>query len=140
MELLQQHEGEVLKPYYCPAGALTVGYGRNLDAKGISQDEALYLLSNDIDECMTDLQEFDWWYQLDPARQSAMIDMRYNLGATGFRKFRKMLNCMSMKDYHGAAREMLDSKAARGELPDGSTARGLVVRYTVLANILRNGC
>lgn len=57
VDQLIEHEVLKLKPYYCPAGKLTIGVGRNLEDKGISQKEAVFLLKNDIDECIADLAE-----------------------------------------------------------------------------------
>jgi len=34
------HEGLRLKPYHCPAGKHTIGIGRNLEDKGITEKEA----------------------------------------------------------------------------------------------------
>ena len=53
---LIQHEGLKLKPYQCPAGRLTIGVGRNLEDKGITEKEAVMLLENDIQECLEDLK------------------------------------------------------------------------------------
>jgi lysozyme len=50
-DMLVQHEGLKLEPYLCPAGKLTIGIGRNLEDRGISIDEAQYLLMNDISRC-----------------------------------------------------------------------------------------
>lgn len=133
LELLQEHEGLELRPYTCPAGALTIGYGRNLEAKGITEDEAYYMLSNDVDECMTDLQAFPFWFNINACRQAVLIDMRYNLGATGFRKFVKMIEALERYDYHKAAVEILDSKAATSE------HRGLRQRYNWNAKLMRDG-
>ena len=52
---LVRHEGLRLKPYRCTAGKLTIGVGRNLEDKGISQQEAYELLENDIRECEVQL-------------------------------------------------------------------------------------
>lgn len=41
---LIKHEGLRLKPYRCPAGKLTIGIGRNLEDKGITEKEAVMLL------------------------------------------------------------------------------------------------
>ena len=46
--MLKRHEGLRLKPYQDTIGKLTIGYGRNLDDRGISKEEAEYLLRNDI--------------------------------------------------------------------------------------------
>lgn len=50
-EQLVKHESLRLKPYRCPAGKLTIGYGRNLDDNGITKAEAYELLSNHIRSC-----------------------------------------------------------------------------------------
>ena len=55
-EQLTKHEGLRLKPYHCPAGKLTIGIGRNLEDKGITEKEARMLLENDIQECIQDLK------------------------------------------------------------------------------------
>ena len=36
-EQLKQDEGWRLKPYRCTAGKLTIGYGRNIEDKGITK-------------------------------------------------------------------------------------------------------
>ena len=48
IEMLKRHEGLKVFPYHCSQNKLTIGIGRNLDDKGISKDEAYYLLYNDI--------------------------------------------------------------------------------------------
>ena len=47
-ESLIKNEGLELKVYICPAGYKTIGVGRNLETRGITQEEAIYLLDNDI--------------------------------------------------------------------------------------------
>lgn len=112
-EQLILHEGIRLKPYRCTAGKLTIGVGRNLDDKGISELEALYLLWNDIRDVMEQLEKYEWYTKLDPIRQKVMIDMAYNLGVTGLLKFRKMIAAIELGDYGAAADQMVDSKWAR---------------------------
>ena len=41
-------EGIELKPYRCSADKLTIGVGRNIQEVGITKDEAMMLLANDI--------------------------------------------------------------------------------------------
>ena len=43
---LRKSEGLELKPYDCPAGYLTIGYGRNLQTNGLSYHEMLSLISS----------------------------------------------------------------------------------------------
>ena len=111
-EQLILHEGLRLKPYRCTAGKLTIGVGRNLDDKGISKEEALFLLRNDIATVTTQLQKYDWYINADPIRQKVLVDMAYNLGVGGLLKFRKMIAALERGDYEGAADQMLDSRWA----------------------------
>ena len=111
-EQLILHEGLKLKPYRCTAGKLTIGVGRNLDDKGISKEEALFLLRNDIATVTTQLQKYDWYISTDPVRRKVLIDMAVNLGVGGLLKFRKMIAALERGDYEGAADQMLDSRWA----------------------------
>lgn len=52
---LRSHEGLRLKPYRCTSNKLTIGYGRNIEDNGITIDEAEYLLNNDVDKCIKQL-------------------------------------------------------------------------------------
>ena len=45
---LVRHEDLRLKPYLCTAGKLTIGIGRNLDERVVSQKEAYAILERDI--------------------------------------------------------------------------------------------
>jgi lysozyme len=113
-QMLIQHEGLRLRAYTCPAGKITVGVGRNLEDNGITTKEALYLLRNDIAICEADLAvSFPNWYDLSEVRQGVFIDMRFNLGRSGFWTFRKMRAAAKVADWHKVAKEMLDSKWAR---------------------------
>jgi GH24 family phage-related lysozyme (muramidase) len=115
-EQLIEHEGLKLKPYRCPAGKLTIGVGRNLEERGISEEEALFLLNNDIAKCIEDLQELfvddngEGFVSLPETVQRVLVDMRFNLGATGFRSFKKMIKAIKEKKFAQAALEMQDSK------------------------------
>lgn len=111
-EQLIHHEGIPLKPYRCTAGKLTIGVGRNLDDKGITEKEALYLLDNDISECIYDLMEIfgvSVWECFSNSRQRALIDLRFNLGPNRFRMFRKMLSAIRYGDWKQASEELKDS-------------------------------
>ena len=55
IEELKRDEGVVFTLYKCSAGKNTIGVGRNLDDRGITEDESDYLLSNDIDLCVEEL-------------------------------------------------------------------------------------
>lgn len=111
-ELLIKHEGLRLFPYYDTVGKLTIGVGRNLSDKGISKEEAMILLENDIKDCEKDLEKFDWYKELDEVRKIVILDMCFNLGLPKLLSFKKMIQALRNKDYTRAAHEMLDSKWA----------------------------
>jgi lysozyme len=112
IEMLKRHEGRNLKPYKCPAGKLTIGYGRNIEDNGINEIEAMVMLRNDIEQCYEELNVFSWFSDLDQVRQEALIDMLYNLGLPTFLEFKKTLKFVAEGKYSQAAEEMLRSKWA----------------------------
>lgn len=110
---LKLHEGVMLKAYKCTADKTTIGVGRNLDDVGITEEEAEYLLQNDIDRVILALRrELPWIDQLDEVRQRVLYDMAFNLGISGLLQFKKTLKAVKDGDYERAGRMMLDSKWA----------------------------
>ena len=130
-EQLKRHEGLRLKPYYCTADRLTIGYGRNLDDCGISKDEAEIMLEYDIQKCVDSLKRRlpDVYIKLNPVRKAVLINMCFNLGIAGLCKFKNTLRYMRIGNYEKAADNMLLSKWA--------TQVGK--RSLELANLLRSG-
>lgn len=112
-DLLIQHEGLRLKPYMDSGNTLTIGVGRNLEELGISREEALYLLHNDINRVSRELDDnLPWWRSLSATRQKVLISMAFNLGMPGLLSFSAMLSAVESGDYSAAAEHMLDSKWA----------------------------
>lgn len=111
---LRRHEGFRGKPYRDLGGNLSIGYGRNLDDLGISRDEALLLLENDVERATREVRAaFPWSLTIEPQRFEALVNMNFNLGLTRLRTFKKFLAALEAGDYETAAREMLDSRWAR---------------------------
>lgn len=114
IEQLILHEGFELMPYTDTVGKVTIGVGRNLTDRGISKDEALYLLDNDIDLHAEELEKaFPVVHQLDRVRYYVLLDMAFNMGIPRLSKFKNMWTYVKAHDYEKAAVEMLDSKWAR---------------------------
>jgi lysozyme len=107
--ILKRDEGLRLKPYHCTAGKLTIGYGRNLDDRGILEDEADVLLRNDIERCEEEAKEFPWYAALDPVRQAVVLSMIFNLGKIGFTNFRNTIRSIANGNYADAADRMAQS-------------------------------
>ena len=113
LERLVLHEGLRLKPYRCTKGRLTIGVGRNLEDKGLSKEEAFFLLKNDILEVQNECEKhFKFFNQLNQTRQEVLLEMAFNLGIKGLKGFKKFLKALDEKDYLTASKEMLNSKWA----------------------------
>ena len=107
-------EGFRQYPYKDINGILTIGIGRNLEQKGISLAEAKGLLQNDIAETWNELVKLiPWFVNLDPIRQNVLMNLAFNLGVSGLMGFKKTLEYAKKADFSNAAKELLDSKAAR---------------------------
>ena len=114
IEELKRDEGVELKAYQDTEGIWTIGIGRNLQDVGVSMDEAEYMLANDIDVAVGELQRtFDWFEGLSDARLRVCINMCFNLGLTRLLGFKKFLAAMAAGDWETAGVEMLDSKWSR---------------------------
>lgn len=112
-QLLIKHEGLRLKPYRDTVGKLTIGVGRNLDDVGISREEALMLLANDIAERRIGLRNaLPWFEKLSETRQDVLINMSF-MGLSKLLKFKKMLGYCAQGNYEQAAVQMGNSKWAR---------------------------
>jgi lysozyme len=112
-EQLTRDEGCVLTVYACPTGHLTIGVGRNLEATGITQDEAELLLDNDIARVTREIdQALPWTRQLDDVRFGVVQNLTFNMGITGVLEFERMLAAMEAGDWEAAADELLDSEYA----------------------------
>lgn len=110
---LKMDEGFRSNPYRDTVGKLTIGYGRNLDDVGISQQEAELMLCNDIQKSISDLQaHLSWFDALSDNRQKALVEMAFQMGITGLLNFVNMLRDMQNGDYKSAMQEALKSKWA----------------------------
>ena len=117
-------------PYQDSEGIWTIGYGRNIEQKGISQDEADSLLEIDILEAYNDcIRVFPWFKGLDTVRSQVILNMAFNMGAGKVKRFKRMIASIIKEEWHNAAIHMLDSKYAR-------QTKGRAVR---LANRLETG-
>ncbi|MFC4275575.1 glycoside hydrolase family protein [Achromobacter aloeverae] len=110
---LIRDEGERLKPYKDTVDKTTIGIGRNLDDKGISHDESLMLLANDIADAEDFLnRNLPWWAELDDVRMRVLLNMAFNLGGK-LLQFKNTLGAVQRHDWQAAHDGMLDSLWAK---------------------------
>lgn len=113
-KLTKDFEGLRLRPYKCTAGKTTIGYGRNLDDVGISEEEADALFAVDFKKAIAGAEQLCKDYcinieDMSPGRFYVLTDMVFNLGYAGTKKFKTMLKELSCGDYEGTAQAMKDS-------------------------------
>lgn len=110
---LFRDEGLRLKPYKDTVGKLTIGVGRNLDDVGISREEALQMLQNDIKRTEADLDKhLSWWRSKPEPIQRVLTNMAFNMGIGGLLKFKNTLKAFEQNRWKDAAAGMLNSKWA----------------------------
>jgi len=132
---IKENEGLKLKPYRCTEGKLTIGYGRNLEHNGISENEALEMLVNDvvsIKKALASSLNFERaisFINLPDHVQNVLVEMAYQMGVNGLLKFRKTLSFVKNGQYEKASIEMLNSKWAR-QTPN---------RAKKLSNLMKGG-
>lgn len=108
--MLIRHEGMELKVYLCSAGKATIGVGRNVEDLGVSEEEALFMLSNDISRVRREAgSRFQWFAGLSSERQDVVISMIFNLGITRFMGFKRFHAALLSGNWEKAATEMLSS-------------------------------
>lgn len=112
VEQIKKHEGFRRHPYYCTAGKLTIGYGRNLDDNGVNEDEAEQLLANDVENVRAGIKRRVNINYCNEAQLAVLVNMAFNLGLTGLLGFKKMLGAIEQGDFQQAALEMLHSRWA----------------------------
>lgn len=67
------------------------------------------MLDNDFHNALQTAFALPYFHLLNEARQAAIVDMVFNLGARGFQKFVKLNKALSVQDYNQAAIEILNS-------------------------------
>lgn len=108
--LVELHEGLRLRPYDDGRGNLTVGFGRNLSANGLSTDEADLLLDHDLaDAERALLTRWPWMASLDAVRYAVLCDLAFNLGVRKLATFTRTLAAVKAGDYAYAAGCLEDS-------------------------------
>jgi len=127
---LKVHEGVRSKVYLDTEGIETIGVGRNLVDRGLSDDEIELMLANDIRDFQEEVESaFPWWSDMDDVRQRVVVDMAFNMGLGSLSKFVNTLAHIENGRYEEASVEMLDSKWAR-QVGD---------RANVLSDMMRTG-
>jgi lysozyme len=96
------------KPVKAAKGKITIGYGRNLEDKGISEAVASLMLREDIEDALGGARQilgpvlFD---SLSAPRQHGLVSMVFQLGAGGVLKFQNTVAFMKQGKWAEAGEE-----------------------------------
>ena len=114
---LRGEEGEVLTEYKDHLGYSTIGVGRLIDKRkggGTTKEESAYLLNNDIDKIIEQLDKrISWWKTHDEARRGVLVNMAFQMGVDGLLGFKNTLAMIQSGRYSDAAKGMLSSLWAK---------------------------
>lgn len=137
-EFVAQFEGFVDKPYRCPAGLLTFGYGslvRNYPnvKYPVSQATALIYLAKDLKYAYNAVKIYIS-ASLDIEQRVALTSFTHNVGSGNLRNstLRRVLN---NGDYEAAAEEFLRWNKAGGKVLKGLKKRRAAERELFLTNV-----
>lgn len=126
-EQLELHEGVRKYPYKDTKGKITIGIGRNLSDKPLSDAAIAFLFDEDIAEAIEGLNDhLPWWEHLDEIRQRVMIDLTFNIGISGLLLFKRTLGDIKAGRFEDAALHLGQSLWAEqvGDGPGGKYDRG----------------
>ena len=85
LKMIKKYEGLSLRPYYCPSGVLTIGYGHsgNDVKKGmvITKKQANELLKKDLVRFKKEVMKYDSIYHWNENEYQALLSFAYNIGS-----------------------------------------------------------
>lgn len=111
---VKKHEGYKAKVYKCTEGYDTIGYGFAVKDLHLDEDIAELILMRKLHNLLERiLVAFPWFRDIDDKAKLVVINMCYQLGISGFSKFKKTIYLLETEQYEEASVEMLDSLWAR---------------------------
>jgi lysozyme len=114
IDSIKQHEGYVGVVYKDSLGIDTIGYGFAIKDLELDVDICDIILERKLKNLNDRIKiKFDWYKYMPPEIQNIVTEMCYQLGVTGFSKFRKTISYLQNKEFKNASIEMLDSRWAK---------------------------
>ena len=107
---IKKHEGFRSTVYQCSEGYDTIGYGFAIKDLVLSKDIATIILENKLKELQKKIaSRLDWFYNSPEEVKDVVTNMCYQIGLSGFSKFKKTIYYLETEQYEEASDEMLDS-------------------------------
>ena len=96
--------------YRCTRNFDTIGYGFAIKDLVLDEDIADEILVRKLNDLMRAInKKFNWVEGLPKEAQDVVIEMCYQLGVSGFSKFKKSINYLKNHDFRNASSEILRS-------------------------------
>ena len=111
---IKQHEGFSPTVYECSEGYDTIGYGFAIKDLYLSKEICGIILAEKLVQLEMSIdKKFDWFEDSPSIVKEVVINMCYQLGLSGFSRFKKTIYYLETEQYEEASLEMLDSLWAK---------------------------
>jgi lysozyme len=111
---IKKHEGFKPTIYKCTEGYDTIGYGFAIKDLVLDEDICEIILLRKLHKLLERiLIAFPWFKEIDNNAKEVVINMCYQLGLSGFSKFKKTIYLLETEQYEEASIEMLNSLWAK---------------------------
>ena len=121
-EMIARHEGYEPRVYKCTNGYDTIGYGFAIKDLYMDKEVSDLILDQKIQQMLKRILSHEDWGEWFPGKPQAikevLIDMIFQIGFSGVRKFRKTIQYIKDDNFLMAGEEMLDSKWAKSDSPN----------------------
>ena len=119
VDLIKRHEGYRPKVYKDHLGFETIGIGFKVSELYLDEEICDRILVQKLSSLELRItQKFDWYANSHSIVKSVVLNMCYQMGLSGFSKFKKTIKLLSEGELYKASIEMLDSKWAKVQTPE----------------------
>ena len=114
IDKIKEHEGFRASVYDDSLGIPTIGFGFAIKDLELDLDIAEEILKRKLKNLVKRVHNrFHWVSDAPKPIQEVVYNMCYQMGVSGFSKFKKTIQYLADKNYDKASKEMLDSRWAR---------------------------
>ena len=114
IDQIKKHEGYKSTVYQCTEGYDTIGYGFAIKDLYLSKDVCDIILTEKLAKLQSDIsRKFEWFDDSPTTIKDAVTNMCYQIGLSGFSKFKKTIYYLETEQYEEASAECLDSLWAK---------------------------
>jgi len=114
IDQIKQHEGYKSTVYQCTEGYDTIGYGFAIKDLYLSKDVCDIILTEKLAKLQSNIsRKFEWFDDSPVIIKDAVTNMCYQIGLSGFSKFKKTIYYLETEQYEEASVECLDSLWAK---------------------------